>query len=95
MGGPENQIFKAAAGKNIDDERTGFNKTMVAAVVVCLCVCWIFFAWPRATSFISFRSFHFFFVQQLSFRKTQEKGVRPSQNRLLPKTSYHVAAGSL
>jgi hypothetical protein len=37
----------------------------------------------------------FFFVQQLSFRKTQEKGVRPSQNRLLPKTSYHVAAGSL
>lgn len=84
------KFSKPLREKNIDDERTGFNNTMVAAVVVCLCVCWIFFA-------LSYRSDHFifFFVQQLSFRKTQEKGARPSQNRLLPKTSYHVAAGSL
>lgn len=61
--------------KNIDDERTGFNKTMVAAVVVCLCVCWIFFAWPRATSFISFRSFHFFSLfSSLAFAKHRKRG---------------------
>jgi hypothetical protein len=51
---------------------------MVAAVVVCLCVCWIFFAWPRATSFISFRSFHFFSLfSSLAFAKHRKKGFGP------------------
>lgn len=84
--------------KNIDDERTGFNKTMVAAAVVCLCVCVLDFLCLASRDFfhiVQIISYFLFFVQQLSFRKTPAKGVRPSHIRLLPETSYHVAAGSL
>ena len=78
MGGPENQIFKNAAGKKHRRQKTGFNKTMVAAAVVCLCV----------LDFLCLASRDFFHIVQiisffslfssLAFAKHRKKGLAKS-----------------
>lgn len=63
--------------KNIDDERTGFNKTMVAAVVVCLCVldflCLASRDFFHLVQIISF----FSLFSSLAFAKHRKKGFGP------------------